>query len=515
MTPAGRSVERETKLAVGAGYTLPDLSGVVGGTVALPEQRTLTRYFDTSDHRLWNRAVTLRHRSGEGPGPGTWTLKLPEGDSDGDGAATLDRTELTWPGPSDAVPTDAARIVRGLVRHGTLAMVAELHSVRRRLTLQDAAGTAWGELDDDTVTVVDTQPPRFRQIEVELVGDHDGQLGDVVQALRRAGAEPDPEPKLAKAFRVAGRIRGVPLPEPVSLDRKSTVGDLVTVSLRRGVDQLLEHDVRLRADGAEPAPNDVHQARVATRRLRSDLKVVGGYVDPVWLAHTRDELRWLGGVLGAVRDADVLSGTLTADTSGTMALRSSLGAERRAAARQLASTLESERYLALLDRLVAASEHPPLIPAEPVGGGDRTLGARAGGPAAGTVLPRLIEGRLRALRRSVASAGRHPSDTQLHRIRIRAKQLRYTAESAVPVLGKPARRMAAAAEDLQTVLGEHHDSVAAEHWLRRQVAGTTPDAAFAAGVLVAREHRRQRRLRHRWRPVWARLDRRELHRFLG
>jgi hypothetical protein len=74
--------------------------------------------------------------------------------------------------------------------------------------------------------------------------------------------------------------------------------------------------------------------------------------------------------------------------------------------------------------------------------------------------------------------------------------------------------MASAAEDLQTVLGEHHDSVAAESWLRRQATAGTRSAAFSAGILVAGQRRLQRRLRHRWRPVWNRLNRPKLRRFL-
>jgi CHAD domain-containing protein len=517
MSPTGRSVEREVKLAVDVGFSFPDLGAVTGTVVTEPGQRTRTLYFDTADHRLLTRAVTLRHRSGETPGAGTWTLKLPEAAAgDTDGPATLDRAELTWSGPSDVVPPEATRIVRGLVRSAPLSSIAELRSTRQRLVLRDATGADWGELDDDTVTVTSSDAVhRFRQIEVELTGSGAASLADVVDALRAAGARPDPEAKLTKALRLSGQ--GTDPGTTVAVGRTSTMRDVVVASIRRGVDQLLGHDVRLRADGGEPAAHDVHQARVATRRLRSDLKLVGGGLDPVWLVHTRDELRWLGGVLGAVRDADVLSGSLrTADSvteaGGTLELRVSLDDERRAAARELASALEAPRYLALVDRLAAASISPPFADS-----GRRRKkhrhrrGARA---AARRVLPRLVGRRLRSLRRAVRSAGRHPSDGELHRIRIKAKQLRYAAETATPVLGGPARRMASAAEDLQTVLGEHHDSVAAESWLRRQATAGTRSAAFSAGILVAGQRRLQRRLRHRWRPVWDRLNRPKLRRFL-
>ena len=112
------------------------------------------------------------------------------------------------------------------------------------------------------------------------------------------------------------------------------------------------------------------------------------------------------------------------------------------------------------------------------------------------------------LRHRVRSAGRHPSDSELHRIRIGAKQLRYAAELAAPVLGRRARRMAKAAESLQTVLGEHHDAVVAEHWLHDVALSTTPSGTDAAGRLAAAEHRRQKKMRRQWRSVWHELEKR-------
>jgi CHAD domain-containing protein len=106
----------------------------------------------------------------------------------------------------------------------------------------------------------------------------------------------------------------------------------------------------------------------------------------------------------------------------------------------------------------------------------------------------------------VRKAGRHPSDAELHRIRIGAKQLRYAAESAAPVIGRAAARTASRAERLQTVLGEHHDAVVAEAWLREQASHSTRAASFAAGMLAARQIRRQQKLRRRWRSSWQRLN---------
>jgi CHAD domain-containing protein len=80
------------------------------------------------------------------------------------------------------------------------------------------------------------------------------------------------------------------------------------------------------------------------------------------------------------------------------------------------------------------------------------------------------------------------------------------------VIGKPAQRTAAAAEQAQNVLGEHHDAVNAESWFRGQAMSGSTAASYSAGRLAADQARSQRRLRQQWRPVWHKLDQRHLRR---
>jgi CHAD domain-containing protein len=87
--------------------------------------------------------------------------------------------------------------------------------------------------------------------------------------------------------------------------------------------------------------------------------------------------------------------------------------------------------------------------------------------------------------RAVAKLDESPTDQELHQIRIKAKRLRYSAEAAAVAVGKPARRLAKAAANLQDVLGAHHDAVTAEGWLRESAANVEAKAGvFVAGELV-------------------------------
>ncbi|MGA3146341.1 MAG: CYTH and CHAD domain-containing protein [Acidimicrobiales bacterium] len=499
-------LEREVKLGVDLDFVLPDLTEDVG-TPGPPMERAMrTAYFDTAEFRLWRRGMTLRHRAGEEPGAGTWTAKVPA-PSEG---PTLDRTELSWAGPREALPEEAIGLFLGITRSSPLHQIVELVTTRRRFLLAGSAGVPGGELDDDTVTVSggNRDGVCFRQIEVEFGPGGDVLGGRVVNRLLAAGARPGGEQKLAKAVDLPARSR-----QGARIHKGSRMADVAAASIAAALDRLLDNDYLLRLDPSNPSVEGIHQARVATRRLRSELKLIGSVLDPVWVAQVRAELRWLGRRLGTVRDADVLAVVLSGagdgspfDAGGRRELRSAADAERRGHCRDLSDALSSDRYLELLDRLDAAAELPPFA------GGRR--GKRASSPA-GRVLPKLVRYRWRSLRRAVRRGGRHPSDAELHGMRIRAKELRYAAETAAPVVGKAARRTATAAEEAQNVLGRHHDAVSAEAWLRNQAAKGTPAGSYSAGRLAAEQARSQRRLRRRWRPVWRRLDQKNLRRWFS
>ena len=498
------AIERETNLDAGPEFTLPDLRQLVPRTVVRAPQRLWTAYLDSRDLRLFDRRITLRHRLGEGAGVGIWTLKLPVED----GGIRTTRTELTWTGPLDTVPDGAMHCLGGVLRHQPLLVVAELECIRRRVRLQDEASRTFAEIDHDTVTVHGGAHDglRFHEVEVETdaaapASEH--RVTTVLRRLRDAGAGPERAgPKLARAL---GRP-GMGATSRMTAD--PTMGDVLSEGIGSSLGRLLDHDVRLRAADADPPARSIHQARVAARRLRSDLGTVASLIDPIWLGHVRDDLRWLGSALGEVRDCDVLADTLTraqlegtADDEGLAVLLAAVRRRRNAAGRDVAVVLGSDRYLALLDRLHAAVLHPPVTdPAVPAS-------------HARDVLPPLVDTERRRLAKAVRRARRQPTDRHLHRARIRAKQVRYASELASPVVGRRARATASSAKRLQTVLGHRQDAVVAQAWLRRQAIAGPGVVGFAAGQLTAAQRRRQLEARAGWASLGHRLTRADRHRW--
>jgi CHAD domain-containing protein len=318
-----------------------------------------------------------------------------------------------------------------------------------------------------------------------------------VPSARRAGED---EAVRSDDDAVAGRSPSGTVHDPVAITvpdvgPAATAGEVVRHALARSVVQLLRHDPGARRGDD---PEDVHQLRVATRRLRSDLRTFAPLLDEGWVDGRRAELAWLGALVGAVRDADVLTDRLQAqlrtlpdsDAATGAALISRLGVERDAARAAMLAGLCSPRYEALVEQLVCAAREPQRS----------EEGARMARAPARDLLPGLVHRRWRRLAEAASALGEEPSDLALHRVRILAKRTRYAAEAAAPVVGRRMGRFAAAVEDVQDLLGRHQDAVVAEAWLR---AAATAEDALVAGELVLVQQLERDRLRRAWPATWA------------
>jgi len=279
-------------------------------------------------------------------------------------------------------------------------------------------------------------------------------------------------------------------------------GEVIRRALSSSVVRLLRHDpgVRIGRD-----PEDVHQARVATRRLRSDLRTFRPLLQREWSEKLREELRWLGAELGRVRDAEVLRDRLAAaverlpdeDRAAGREAVKPLETEVRSARRQLLAGMRSPRYLDLVDHLLAAADAPKL--------------AEAARRPAVKVIPRLVRRPWRQLRKRARRVTVDSPDAQLHDLRIRAKRCRYAAEAAAPVAGKRAAGLARSCANLQDLLGEWHDGVVAEGWLRKRSTSPqlTAGEEFAAGQLAAEQRAEAAQTRTRWPRAWRQIARRK------
>lgn len=256
--------------------------------------------------------------------------------------------------------------------------------------------------------------------------------------------------------------------------------ELVAAYLCNQVDELRARDPGARLD----SPDAVHRMRVASRRLRSSLATFRPLFAGVQARHLRDELLWLGAVLGSVRDVEVmrdhLHGTASilpvdADLAEALAsLDRELAERQKNAHEELVAALNSRRYRALMAALTAFVDDPPWIPKSARGY---------------TTLPALVGRACARVDRAakVAECVHDVGGQQLHEVRKAAKRARYAAEVAAPSAGSAARRLAQRMEDLQEVLGRHQDSLMASELLQELCGPIGGRRSLALGRLIGIE----------------------------
>jgi len=496
--------ETETKYEMPEGAVLPSLDRLpqVNGTSGPDEQQLEAEYYDTDDLRLLRAGITLRRRRG-GSDAG-WHLKLPEGPGT--------RREIRLPlGQRRQVPRELAQLVRVHTRGMALRPVARLTTRRQTLVLLDKAGESLAEVASDDVSAQtmgdSTTVSQWRELEVELTGGDRRLLKAADALLRRDGLRPaGRSAKLERAL--AGQLPASA--EPPRLTQASPAGQVVLAYLRDQAETLKALDPMVRRD----EPDSVHQMRVTTRRLRSTLRsfkrVIGG-------DHLAAELKWLGGVLGEARDAEVLDDHLQAMLR-TVPVEQLIGpvqarvqihfAPVRVGARTaVLAALDSQRYFSLLDEMDQLIDEPRFSP-------------RAARPAR-NVLPREVRRPYRQAGQWMARARRAepgpPRDVALHEARKAAKRARYAGEVAAPAIGRQAARFTAQVKKLQSVLGAHQDAVIArqaerELGIEAHLAG---ENAFTYGLLYERENCDAQKLRARARKAWKKASRPRYRNWLG
>lgn len=456
------TLERELKLELDGAFELPELPGN-----PLESRVFTSTYYDTPDRSLARVGITLRRRLENGVS--RWQLKLPR-----DGAA---RAEIEALGGPAGPPVELAGLLAAHRRYGQLEQIATLRTRRSGVRVGDGE-RALADVTVDAVDVLDAgrSAGSFVELEVELVDGDEADLQRLSRELRRAGARrSDGRPKV---------LRLLDLPPVRRLRRTSPPLEQLRSLLEQQLRELERSDPGVRlGDDAE----DLHRYRVATRRSRALIRatrpLLGDRLDPL-----AAELKWLAGLLGPVRDLDVLIEHLRAETAGLEGdaaagevLVDSLALERARHRAALLDGLTSERFSALLEQFDAALAAPS------------DVSAKSG-------LQKIAADELRKLNRYAARMAKTPTDEELHELRKRTKHARYAAELASLDGGKAVERYVQALKVLQDTIGEHQDAVVAEARLR---AVARAKSAVAAGRLIESERLRRRRIRAEYPPALA------------
>ncbi|HMQ29604.1 MAG TPA: CHAD domain-containing protein [Chloroflexaceae bacterium] len=253
------------------------------------------------------------------------------------------------------------------------------------------------------------------------------------------------------------------------------LAELGRVLLRRHLRRLLAAERGVRADkGIE----QVHNLRVATRRLRATLRLLAPvYAGPDLRAHGK-AVGKTARAAGAVRDRDVLLADLEARADALpeqlapsiAALAETLRAERRAAHADLVAYLDGDRHAAFLRAFARAMNDPGCWDDRPR---VRDLG--------GSTLWRHYEA-LRAHDR----CGLPADEEELHMMRIDGKRMRYVLELFADTLGPRADQAVQPLIAFQDHMGGLNDIAVARQLLAPHAAHGAAGPAVAA-YLALRE----------------------------
>jgi len=260
----------------------------------------------------------------------------------------------------------------------------------------------------------------------------------------------------------------------------------------------------------------LHDLRVAVRRSRSSVKLLGDVLPPALVAWAAPELKLLGDLTTPSRDLDVLLEQLPVLTAGLAGGRredveplvrhlAELRADER---RRLVIGLRAPRF----ERFRARWRSSLLA-----------LTAWDGQPGAGATAAEVVEERVDRAHRRVLRHGSRITDASpaedLHDLRKRVKELRYLLE-VLPPPTDPADARVAVKElkALQDVLGTFQDSEAQREALGSigtdlmSAGGVSVRTIFAMGEMAARLQEDQDTSRARFAAVFERFAQRSAQR---
>ncbi len=322
------------------------------------------------------------------------------------------------------------------------------------------------------------------------------------------------------------------LPSKPGIDPDDSMAEAARKTLYFHFQRMLAHEpgTRLGEDIEE-----LHDMRVATRRMRAAMRVFDPYLDPVVMAPFLKDLRRTGRALGAVRDLDVFRDkvqryldTLPTERQSELApLLAVWQAERKRARTQMLAHLDHKRYSRFKDKFGAFLQTP--------GAGARPIVSPEGEAIPHRVrhvVPIALYQGLSAVRAyDEWLAAPDVPLIRFHQLRIAFKGLRYTLEFFQEVLGSGAKPLVGQIKRLQDHLGDLQDAVVACNVLRdfltwgtwgspdtaeARDAGSSPEMVVAPGVatyLAARQAEIQD-LVNTFPPVWSPIRDAEFNRRL-
>jgi CHAD domain-containing protein len=451
------TLQREGTWEVSDAFVLPNIEGVVVDAELHREStESVGAYYDTADLDLVARGITLRrHDYGDRC---RWRLAMPTG------APSIELTSKSTGLP----PAELTRLLTAVTSGKELGDVVSVRTARElyRISRREDEDFYAVLVDDRVFASTADRLAVRREVEVG-VGQGIGTIPvRLARRLEAAGARPARRRSDLEHVLPALRMTHAP-PARQAMARY----------LNDQIDAVVSGDIGLRR-GVDP----IHDTRVAIRRIRSTLRVFAKSFQGAAAAELESELKWFAALLGEVRDCQVLRERFSKALNGfpdelmlgpiRSGIPNTLLGIERPARRRVSDAMDSERYLALMAVL---RQWRTEVPTSRASGEDE-------------LRKRCRKARRKADRRLLAAV-RSDDERALHAARKAAKRARYAGELLGTVQPEVLRK-AKGYRKIQSVLGDHQDTVVARDMLRRMAAGTGPaldQNGLTFGLLHANE----------------------------
>ena len=439
------------------------------------EQHLVSTYFDTPDLALSKAGVFLRVR--EKDGRYLQTVKAMQSKAD-----LIDRfeweREISGPAPDPRVVDGTS--LHSLLKRARRPSLQPLFETRMRRTLRRVAhgGSEIEVAVDEGEIVAGQRKVPISEVELELKGGDAAKLFSLARALaERVPLRLSVKTKAERGFELLSKADvAVEKAGEVEIKPEMTAAQAFRAIARSCLRQIIVNESVMIAGDAEA----LHQMRVGLRRLRAAVSIFADVVEDSGADKIKGELKWITQELGPARDLDVFAADVLKplqkarpkDPAVNAALRD-FEERRKAAYARAIDSLRSERHRkSLLDL------------AEWIEVGPWASGDAARGPIverARTELARLYKG--------IKKRGgdlRHLSAQRRHKLRIRAKRLRYATEffaKTFPGERKIRRRddLLSALKELQDALGGLND-LETRHGLMNGTGGDSPPVEMEAAI---------------------------------
>jgi triphosphatase len=484
-------------------YTVEDLGPV----------RNVDTYLDTFDWLLMKNRLSLRHRISSGTS--MYTLK-----SIGpveEGIARRMETEIPLDKPVDLptlIPVKQIRkVVEGIISPRKLLEQILIRTDRRRFRIvsPEAAEMEFA-FDTSSFTLRGLHQPRrtqkLNELEAEILKGSETALGSLSALLLNRFSF---SPSKASKFEVAIERFKITIPSKKPPEKlRPHLDDRLDLALRKILTYQLQR-FREQLPGAQRDIDTefVHQARVSTRRMRSALRLFREAVSEGTAAYLEGELKWLGGMFGAVRDIDVFLLNLSRfkqqiewfPMKKKQAFKNWVEKRRLLQLTALFQALELPRYKTLERRMMQFLERP--LPSRPR--------APLAVKTVREVAPVLITEKFDAVIKQGIAVMSNPKLRQFHRLRIEMKKLRYACEFMAPAYEDGLDPFIERTVEIQDCLGEIQDTVFTrdfidslwDDWKGKVV---DPDLLFILGEVYQLQAEIARERREMFGKIWEQFS---------